>query len=307
MKNTSSKNRTRDVDFNRAPPIIADLCSVQAVGANPRGPILTIYHEQPSAAADWIAEAARLKPFENYLRRRTNGSWERWNVDGIPTNGGNTLPVIPFQESTTPVPVDRAAFLQDARDFTGDGGLSLIACREGHAGASAADHSNFDVVCRLMIADADTADLEHVVIIDSRKWPCPVTGVFANVARVSPTLQDVFLDRVPWLQNSWPLAERNFHDSLAQRLASLRQSYVCELLRDCGHAARMSEDRVTAMVKNWIMASPRSRYDFALHIIDTLAEGIIHEKHTAESFSAEIVQRRGSAVVKDYPRHMIYP
>lgn len=304
MKNTSSKNRTRAFGFDRAPPMIADLCSVQAAGANPAGPILTIYCEQSSTAADWIAGSARDKRFKAYLRRRCNGYWERWNVHGVPTDGGNYLLVIPFQESTTPVPVDRAAFLQEAREFTGDGGMSLIACREGHAGASAADHSNFDVVCRRMIADADTVDLEHVVIIDSRKWPCPVTGVFANVARLSPTMQDVFLDTVSWIQNSRPLDVGAFHDKLTHRLAKLRKSYVCQLLRDCGRVARMSEGRIKAMVVSWTMATPRSRHEFALHIVETLAEGLLFEKHTAEIFSEEIIQRRGADVVKNYTKHI---
>jgi hypothetical protein len=309
MKNTSSKNRTRDVDFNHTPPMFADLCSVQAADANPAGPILTIYHEQPSTAADWIAEAARDKRFEAYLRRGGKGYWERWDVNGEPTDGGNYLPFIPFQESTTPVPVDRAAFLQEAREFTGDAGLSLIACREGHAGASAADHSNFDVVCRLMIADADPADLDHVVIIDSRKWPCPVTGVFANVARLSPTMQDVFLDRVPCIQNSWPLDVGAFHTRLMYRLVNFRQSYVFGLLRDCGHVARMSEDRITAMMAKWKLASGMSRYKIAIHIVETLGEGLVYEKQTAETFSEEIIQGRGADVmkiVKDYTKHITY-
>lgn len=149
---TSSTCNTHDIVFDRAPPIITDLCSVLAAGADLTGPILTIYREQPSTAADWIAGAARDKCFDAYLRRRGDGYWERWDIHGQATNGGNSLLVIPYRESTAPVSVDRAEFLQEARVLTGSAGMSLLACREGHAGASAADHSNFNVVCRRMIA-----------------------------------------------------------------------------------------------------------------------------------------------------------
>jgi hypothetical protein len=306
MKYTPYKNRTRNFLTARSAYFIHECCSVQAFGANPASPILTICRKQPSAVADWIATAVRNKGFEAYLLRHGSGDWELYSARGKPTDRGDSLPPADERYLTTAVPVDRAAFLQEARELTGDPGISLLACSEGHAGASAADDSNVEVICSRMIGEADRADLEHVVLIDSKKWPCRVTGIFANVAMLSPRMQDVFLDRLTRLENSWPLAVRDFHDHLADRLAMRRQSYVCELLRDCGHVARMSGGRITAMVAQWLVASPRSRYQFAQYIVETLREGLIFQKNTAETFSEEIIQRRGADVVKDYTKHIIY-
>ena len=41
-----------------------------------------------------------------------------------------------------------------------------------------------------------------------------------------------------------------------------------------------------------------------MHIVETLGEGLVYEKHTAETFSDEIVQHRGADVVKDYAKHL---
>jgi hypothetical protein len=117
-------------------------------------------------------------------------------------------------------------------------------------------------------------------------------------------MQDVFLDRVPWIQNSWPLNARDAIDVLAHHLARLRQSYVCELLSDCGHVAGMSKDHITAMVNKWLLASPVQGFHFARHIVETLREGLIYQQYTAETFSPEIIERRGAAVVKDYKKHL---
>jgi len=301
---TSSTRNICDIFFDRTPPHLPDRYSVQAIGSDPASPILTTYRRRPFNTADWISEAAKTERFESYLLRRGSGRWELYNDHGELTDRGDPLPFNQSGESTTPVPVDSTAFLQEARELTGDPGLSLIACREDHAGASAADHSNFNIMCRRMIGEATPADLEHVVIIDSRRWPCPVTGVFANVARLSPAMQDVFLDRQKWLQKGWPMVSRDFQEVLADRLARLRADYVCELLRHCGKVARMSEARITAMEAKWLLASPGPKYRFALHIVETLREGLLFGKGMAETFSPEIVRSHGKAVVKDYKGHL---
>lgn len=304
VMNTPSQSDTLDIDIDRPPPLIPGLCSVQAAGANPASPILTIYRKEASTAADWIAEAALDKRFDAYLRRRGDGYWEGWNVHGKPTYGGNTLPVIPFRELTTSVAVYRAAFIQEARGSIGDAELTLLACAEGHAGASAADHANFKVVCCRMIEEAAPADLEQIYLIDSRKWPCRVTGVFANVANLSPGMQDIFLDRLKWIRNSWPLVVRDFHEILADRLATVRIDYTHGLLLDCARAAGFPENQIIGLRSKWMMASPGPKYRLALHLVETLHEGLITEKNSAESFSPEIVKRYGAKVVKDYKRRL---
>lgn len=281
-------------------PFIPNLWNVLAVGSDPTSPLVTICRGQRTTAADWIANAVKQKRFEFYQLRFDEDDWEFFDGLGKQTGPFSCLSESRATESTTVVPVDRAAFLREARDLVEDEGLTLIACAEGHAGASAADHSNFEVVCRRMLAEASPADLEQVYLLDSRRWPCRVTGVFANVAKLSPTMQDVFLDRVKWIQNSWPMIHRDFRAILADRLAKLRYDYVSNLLQDCARSAGMPEERCTAMLAKWALASPGPRCRFARHIVETLAKGLVFQEGAAETFSPEIVESHGAAVVKEY-------
>ena len=65
----------------------------------------------------------------------------------------------------------------------------------------------------------------------------------------------------------------------------------------------MSEDHITAMVGKWMLASPGPRCRFVEHIVATLREGLVYHPHSAETFSPEIVEPHGAAVVSDY-KHM---
>jgi len=290
--------------FGCFPPFILNLSSVQAFSANSSGPSMTIYRENPDTAKEWIAKSVRKKRFDAYLFRPGDSSWELSNVHGKIIDRSDCHPAFPCRESTAAVPVDRAAFLQEAYQLTCDNGLRLLACRECHANASAADHSNFNVVCLKMICEAGHADLDQIVLIDSRNWPCRVTGVFANVSKLSHDIQDIYLDRMKWLLKSWPLPSDDYFGLLAIRMAYYRQNFVCNLLRHCGRVAGMAEERSTAMVAKWMLASPFPGFGFALHIVEMLHEGMIHHQASAETFSPEIVERRGAVVVKDYEKRL---
>lgn len=301
--NPPSQISTHDPAFDRPPPLIPGLCSVQAICADSDSPLVTIYRKR-TAAADWIARTAMAQRFESYLLLHGSGRWELYNAEAQPTGHGKALPPTKTRESTTPVPVDREVLLDEACAIVGDPALTLLACAEAHAGASAADHSNFRIICRRMIEEASPADLEQVYLIDSRRWPCRVSGVFANAANFSPEMQDTYLDRLKWLNNSWPLVQQDFHEALADRLAKVRGDYASRLLRDCGRAAGLSDNQIIILQTKWALASPGPKHRFALHLVETLKEGLIFEKNTAEIFSPEIVRHHGKAVVKDFKRRL---
>ena len=302
--NTSSQSNTHPLVIAQPSLAITGCFTVQAAGTDPAGPIMTIYRRRAATASEWIARAARDERFDAYLLSRSSGQWKLYNAHRQPTDGGEFLPVIPFEESTAHVCVDRTAFLHEARESAGDPALALLVCAEGHAGASAADHANFNVVCRRMIEEASPADLEQIYLFDSRKWPCRVTGVFANVANLSPEMQNIFLDRVKWIQNSWPLVVQDFHEILADRLSTVRSDYTHGLLLDCARAANFPENQFIGLRSKWIMASPGPKYRLALHLVETLREGLITGKNSAETFSPKIVKRCGAKVVKDYKRRL---
>ena len=289
---------------DRPAPYFPNLCSVQAIGADPTDPDATFYRKQSAGAARWISNVTVNHRFSCYLLRMRSNRWDLYGPIGDPLGPCKGNPITEVRETPELVSVERETFLQEACTIVGDPKLTLLACAEGHAGASAADHANFKVVCRRMIAEAGPADLEQVYLLDSRRWPCRVTGVFANVANLSPTMQDVFLDRVEWLQNSWPMVWEEFREILADRLAQLRPDYVGQILRECGRAAGMAEHHITAVLAKWVLASPGPKYRFALHIVETLREGLVYQPGAAETFSPEIVERRGAAVVKDYKRRL---
>lgn len=59
-------------------------------------------------------------------------------------------------------------------------------------------------------------------------------------------------------------------------------------------------DHITAMVNKWLLASPVQGFHFARHIVETLREGLIFQQNTAETFSPEIIERLGAAVIEGY-------
>ena len=285
-------------------PFIPNLCDVLAVAQGPTGLLVTVYRKDGIPASDWIIKEIRQQQFKEYQLRFDDDDWEFYDECGKATGPFSCLLETHATESTTAVAVDCSAFLSETCELIGDQGLALLARVEAHAGASAADHANFRILVRRMIHDACAADLEHIYLINSRKWPCQVTGLFADVARLTARMQNVFLDRVKWLQNSWPLAEREFREIFAERLVQLRHGYVGALLRDCSRAAGMAEERITAMLAKWALASSDPKHRFALHIVETLREGLVFQKNTAEPFSPEVVQHLGAFVVKDYKKRL---
>ena len=113
-------------------------------------------------------------------------------------------------------------------------------------------------------------------------------------------MTDRFLDRVKWIKNSWPLVHEDFHNTLASQLATLRQSYVCDIIKDCAKTARMPDKRISEIILKWSLATPESKIEFALHLIKTLKNGLIHKPHQAEVFNSQIIKENGIAVLTDY-------
>ena len=303
MKNTS-KSKVEDWITDRPAPLLDGLFSMQAMGSDPTDPYVTIYRRDAASAIPWINNIGEHKQFPCYLLRSKSDHWTLFiSIEENP-HCPVSCPITEAKNCSEVVSVDRGALLQEARDLIGDPDITLLACSEGHAGASAADRSNFNVTCRRMIGDASPADLEQFYVFDSRMWPCPVTGVFANVSKLSTKMQDVLLDRYVWIKESWPLVQSDFKEHLADQLATLRLSYVCDLLKRCCRAASMSEEFTIKVTTKWSLASPGPKYRFALHIVTTLWEGLDFKQHEAETFTSEIVKSHGAAVVKDYKRYL---
>lgn len=302
--NNSSKRKIDNYRTDRlAPhqqPFHIGLYGAQAIGPDPTGAHVTIYRKKFESITQWIKTFARHNRIAGFLTKPKSGLWTEYDATGETPDRLVSGPMTQATLCSEVISVDREALLQEARDLIGDPDITLVACSERHAGASAADMVNFNVECRHIIGGARyTDDLEHSYVVDSRMWPCPVTGVFANISKQSTALQDMFLDRFEWNENSWPMGQ-GFDEMLADQLSTHRQDYVCDLLWQCGRSANMSEGHITDIAAKWMSASPGSKYRFAQHIVETLKRGLVFEKHTAETFSPEIVNSNGAAVVKGY-------
>lgn len=192
----------------------------------------------------------------------------------------------------------------EAREIIGNPNLWLVACVEGHANASAVDHSNFMVMCRCLIMEADKSDLEHMYVVDSHKWPCRVTSLFADISALSTEMQDAYLERYTPLKLGTPL-NQDYHKSvMADHLARLRYCYVTKVIEDCGYAADLEWDIVRSLQAKWMLASQGAKYKFAQHLVDTLYEGIKYEKGCAEMFTEAVLSLKGADVLTDFKKHL---
>jgi hypothetical protein len=261
---------------------------------------VTAYRPSLIEAEKWKDVMIARGEFDCLLLRRAEDSWLVYDPGGKMLGESNDVTSQYVAEALETVAVDRALFEQETREFLLNDDLSLIACAEGHAGASAADHSNLSVMCRHMIVEAPEDDLRHVFLVESRRWPCRVAGLFADMSRMSGPTTDVFIDRVKWVKSSWPLVTHHHLTTLADRLAQVRPRYVRELLTACANAAKVSPDVEAAMQTTWTLAGPGYRYRFALRAATVMQEGILYRPTAPETFSDEIVARHAKDLIKEF-------
>jgi hypothetical protein len=257
-----------------------------------------VYRDSIKRAEKWKDIMVGRGESAHHFLRRDETSWSIYDRTGELLGESQNITNRHIEEVTDTVQVDRSILEADVREFMLNEDLTLIACAENHAGASAADHSNFSVICRRMLMEADAQDLRHVFIVEGRKWPCRVVGVVADLTRLSGKMTDVFVDRVRWLRNSWPLVAEHHADVFAERLAKTRSSYVLELLEDCGKSAGVSSDIVLGIKSMWSLAGPGLRYRCAQQIVSTLREGITLAPQTPETFTSDIVDQHGKRVIQ---------
>ena len=303
LNHTLNATQTLPTHLQWAPrpaPYLPGLHSAQATNSDDRIPFVSVYRTKAKAASDWIRSCKLATDTSSFFLRSDEQDVKLYDYRGkfvrnLEAPSFNAIP-----ESEDIIPVDRDLMIHEARDLLKQPQLSLIVCAEDHAGASAADHSNFVIICRRMIIEASPADLEHFYVVESQRWPCRMTGIYANIGELSSEMQDIYLERFKWLSNSWPLNARHHMDMLADRLVRARSRYVTDLLQECGRVAGMSHDLILTLQSKWMLASPGSKYRFAQHLVETLKDGLLFEINQAEAFDPTIVDKHGAAVVKDF-------
>ena len=262
---------------------------------------MTVYASSQRDALRWRDVMASLGQFDNFLLRESESTWSVFDHRGKPLIA-STKGVVGkhVAEASGVVQVDRVAIEREAREILFNDDLSLVSCSEGHAGASAADHSNFSVLCRRMLMDAAPDDLRHMFIVDSRQQACRVVGLMVDVARLGREMTDVFLDRAEWVKKSWPLLTRHHTDVLASRLAECRPRYVSDVIGECGRASGVAADTIIGLQTQWTLASPSAKYHFAQHLVATLIDGIRFIPGQAETFDSETIVLRAREVLAEF-------
>lgn len=266
-------------------------------------PSVTVYRATEQDIVKWM-RTSRFPNLEGYYLRRDLNDVSRYDRDGkiIAKITEPTYPAGPELEHS--ITVNHHSLLQEARSVLRNDNLSLIVSVEDHAGASAADHSNFVIICRRMLIEAEPADLRHFYVVESRQWECRVTGIYADVGALSSAMQDAYIDRYRWLANGWPLNSQHHLDMLADRLVRARSSYVTSLLHACGNVAHMSDEIILTLQSRWMIAPPGAKYRFAQQIASTLRDGILLDARRAECFTDAIIKQLGAEAIKDF-KHIL--
>lgn len=290
-------NKTSAGWTDRPAPLVPGLCSLQAVADRAGKPDITVYRKDPRSAERWMRVLAGRGGFTCFLMRVSPDRWDVYGGDGKLILKGSAVTGSQVPECSHVVPVDRARLRQEVRETLFNPQLHLIVCSEAHAGASAADHSNFAIITYRMILEARPEDLEHVFLVDSRLFPCQTTAILADVPRLSPEMQDIYLDRYKWLENGWPLTPSHHLEMLAQRLGKFRWGFVMQLMMDCGKAAGMSPDQISDVQSRWTLASLEAKIRFAQHLVQRLREGLLFGPRAGEVFDDEIISSHGTEVM----------
>lgn len=283
-------------------PYLEPLYSVQAIASDTSLPDVAVYRRELDSAKNWIARmAAGAGDCSIYLLRRSEKVFDIYGAQGqLIAEKQEDVIGTPPKRVTKEVEVDCKVVLEEAREALCNNDLTLLACYEDHLGASAVDHSNFSVLCRRMIVEASKRDLEHFYLVESKAHECRVFSIVGDLSRVSSELQDKYLDRWDWLENSWPLLVEDHRSALAARLAYVREAYVTKILNACAVSAGWPNERRIALVEAWSVAPPGARYRFAQHLVHALHTGILLAPHKAEMFADDVIEQRGPEVIERY-------
>ena len=247
-----------------------------------------------------MRKLVRRSIYDHFFLRHSEHRATRYDSQGRLSEQLTQPAFVPSIASEEILQTSREAMVNDARAALRDQKVSLIVCAEDHSGASAADLSNFVIICRRMIMESNNADLAQFFVVDHKIWPCRITGIYADIGALTETMQNTFLERYKWLSQSWPLNIKHHAETLAERFVNGRSSYVTNLLYECGRADGMTDEMILTLQSKWMLSSPGARYRFAQHLIDALKDGLAYAPFEAEIFEESFVEIHGAAVVRDY-------
>ena len=285
---------------DRPAPLLPGFHCLLALTESNHGLQVTSYHRDLGSIMGLMAKLPSKSEFSTCLIKTNQiDVWTCFDSRRFITGSYEQIVTQPIPEWREEIQVSREEFTAQARESLDIDLLLLLACSEFHPGASAADHSNLSLMLHRMITEASDGDLQHVFLVESKKWTCRVTGFFATIEELTPEHQDRYLDRRKSLENSWPLEHEHHLESLSHRLALSRGSYMEEVIAECGKASGKSREIILGMLCKWALATPKAKERFARHVVDCLKDGILFEHGKPEVFDGSYTEKRGADVVKD--------
>jgi hypothetical protein len=285
---------------NNTAPYLEGLFSLQVVHDNsPEALDVTAYRDSFKEAEAWKDVMTSRGEFSCMLLRVAETSWFVYDRDGNalcqttnPTASHATLETKKSEELAEKPEVEKRA-----QEFLLNEDLTLIACSDEHKDASAADASNFSVLCSRMIKEASAEDLRHVFVVSGRDTS-QFDGLVADFSRLSGSMADVFIDRAKWLRNGWPLVASHHLDVLADRLARVRAAYMSELIDTCCTLSKASANTTLGVKAAWAVAGPGVKYRRSRDIVERLKNGIMLTPNSAEIFSEDVIRKNSHTILQ---------
>lgn len=280
--------------------MLPGLYSMQAVPSDPEGPEVTVYRHDVREALAWKGSMAKRGGFDKFLLRHAVDAWEVYGADGSLECKCDTVTGESEAEPRKTIPIDRELVEIEAGAVLGPG-LTCVSCVEGHAGASAAEHSNFCSISRKLLMEATPADMKHVFLVESKAWPCRVMSLMVAMDRVSQEFQDKFLDRHRWWSRGWPLDNSHHQALLATRLADVRRDYLGQVFVDAmlDSGTVDTADAALSVKVSVALATPDVRRTMACRLIPLLYTQMVYSgRGAAEVFSSDSLRDNAAAIAQ---------
>jgi len=278
-------------------PFLAGLYSVHAMSDKPGLPDITIYRKSADDAISWKDAQVGTGRFSRYLLRADLDTWDVFDAAGrLESHCGDAVYGQALEVNKVVI-VNREQ-LEASVAYSLGRHVTCLVRAECHAGASSVEHSNFAVLCRLMIAEASAKDLKHMYIVESRDSGCRVTGIYMRMHRLSTEMSDKYLDRYKWLSQGWPLSNPHHAGVLAARLSIVQCEHLTGLVSEALKRANFKPD-ISTSASLAIMSAPQdARHRLAEKVVEALYPGlVIAQPGALETFSEEAWQGATPAII----------
>ncbi|MEJ6573232.1 MAG: hypothetical protein QNL01_09555 [Akkermansiaceae bacterium] len=269
---------------------------MQAVPKDPKGADVTVYRNSAKEAIAWKDQEVVNDRYSYFLLRHGDRAWDVYGSDGKIDSYCTDVVGSHVQEYFGEETVDMEAILEEAKASTFEHRVKIISHVENIASVPATLHANFAQVMRRLVLDAPPSDLHHIYLVDSRQYKCRVVSVCANLARMSLTSQNAYLDVHLQLKSNLPIQADHHLDTLASRLLEFRSEYVAKVIEVC--CAQKQDPELEASFKlRWHLVAKEHRHAFCHRLTRLMADAIEFNGVKPETFAEPALMVRSLEIL----------